>query len=123
MRNVIKQTLGAGLGGVLGTAVDIAVLATLVRHGAAIAPSAFAGAIAGAGLSFVVSKYVAFRDGSPVRARQVAAFGLVAVATALVTAVAMQLVAVGLRVPPLAAKAICAAVVFVLWSYPAQRRL
>jgi putative flippase GtrA len=35
----------------------------------------------------------------------------------------MQLVAVDLHVPYLLAKSICAAVVFVLWSYPAQKRL
>ena len=73
--------------------------------------------------SFAVSKYVAFRDPSPVRLRQVAAFALVALATALFTAIAMQVAAVALGVPYLVAKALCAALVFVLWSYPAQRRL
>lgn len=123
MRNDIKQTLGAGLGGVAGTAVDLAVLAALVQRGAAIAPSALLGALAGAGVSFVMNKYLAFRDGSPVSLRQVTAFGLVAVAGALMLAVAMQLVAVVMGVPYLLAKAGCAAAVFVLWSYPAQRRL
>jgi hypothetical protein len=35
----------------------------------------------------------------------------------------MKIVAVDLRVPYLAAKALCAAAVFVAWTYPAQRRL
>jgi putative flippase GtrA len=123
MRSDIKQTLGAGLGGVLGTAIDVAVLAALVQRGAGVAPSAFAGALAGAGVSFVMSKYVAFRDRSPLGLRQVAVFGLVAVVTALMMAVAMQLTAVAMGVPYLLAKAVCAAAVFVLWSYPAQRHL
>jgi putative flippase GtrA len=50
-------------------------------------------------------------------------FGLVAVVTAIWMALAMQLVAVELGVPYLLAKLICAAVVFAVWTYPAQRRL
>jgi hypothetical protein len=38
-------------------------------------------------------------------------------------ALAMQLVAVKLGVPYLLAKLICAATVFAVWTYPAQRRL
>jgi putative flippase GtrA len=113
----------AAIGGGASTAADVAVLALLVEHGAPIAPSAFAGSLCGALVSFVVNKYVAFRDRSPVRAGQLVAFGLVAAATALIMALAMQLVAVDLHVPYLLAKSICAAVVFVLWSYPAQKRL
>jgi len=131
MRDVIKPVTGliagpiwgAAFAGVLGTAVDVAVLAALVQRGAGISSSAFAGALAGAGVSFLISKYVAFRDAAPVRPRQVAAFGVVALTTALLMAVAMQLVAVAMRVPYLPAKAICAAAVFFVWSYPAQRRL
>ena len=131
MRAVIKPVTGplsgpiwgAAFAGVLGTAVDVAVLAALVQRGAGVSASAFAGALAGAGISFVISKYVAFRDAAPVRPRQVAAFGAVALTTALLMAVAMQLVAVAMRVPYLPAKAICAAAVFFVWSYPAQRRL
>jgi putative flippase GtrA len=115
--------LFAGLAGGLGTAADVAVLTALVESGAAIAPSAFAGSLAGAVVCFVVNKYVAFRDRSPVRVGQLVAFGLVAAVTALIMALAMQLVAVDLGVPYLLAKLMCAAVVFVLWSYPAQKRL
>jgi len=123
MGNGIKQTIGAGAGGVLGTAVDVVVLAALVQRGAAIAPSAFVGALAGAGVSFVGSKYVAFRDRSALRLRQVAAFGLMAAAGALLLAIAMQFTVVVLRVPYLPAKALCAAAVFLVWSYPAQLHL
>jgi putative flippase GtrA len=122
MRDVVKQVAGAGLAGLLGTAIDVAVLAALVERGAAgVASSTFAGAIAGAGVSYVTSKYVAFRDRSSVRLGQVARFGAVALATAVIMALAMELVAVVMGVPYLLAKGICAAVVFAIWSYPAQR--
>jgi putative flippase GtrA len=121
MRNVVRQVAGAGLAGMLGTAIDVAVLAALVEHGAGVASSTFAGAIAGAGVSYVASKYVAFRDRSSLCFRQVARFGAVAMATALIMALAMQLVAVVMGVPYLLAKGVCAAVVFAIWSYPAQR--
>jgi putative flippase GtrA len=52
----------------------------------------------------------------------VTSFGLVAVGTAVLMALAMSVVAVGMGVPYLKAKAICAATVFLFWSYPAQRR-
>ena len=123
MRNDSHARILAALGGGASTAADVAVLALLVERGAPIAPSAFAGSLCGALVSFVMNKYVAFRDRSPVRAGQLLAFGLVAAATALIMALAMQLVAVDLGVPYLLAKAICAASVFVVWSYPAQKRV
>jgi putative flippase GtrA len=123
MRNEVHKLLGACLGGGLGTAVDVAVLTGLVEHGAPIAASAFAGALAGAGVCFALNKYVAFRDRTPLRARQLGAFALVAVASAIIMALAMQLVAVVAGVPYLLAKLVCAAVVFAVWSYPAQKRV
>jgi putative flippase GtrA len=123
MRNDLQSRFLAGLGGGMSTATDVAVLAALVEHGAPVAASAFVGSLAGAVISFVMNKYVAFRDHSRVRPRQLVAFGLVAAATALMMALAMQLVAVDLGVPYLLAKVMCAAAVFVLWSYPAQKRL
>jgi putative flippase GtrA len=101
----------------------VGVLVLLVEHGTRIAVAAFCGAAAGAVLNFVVNKYVAFRDRSRINARQLVRFGLVAVATAIWMALAMQLVAVELGVPYLLAKLICAAAVFAVWTYPAQRRL
>ena len=123
MRNEWRAKIFAAAGGGASTAADVAVLALLVESGAPIAPSAFVGSICGALVSFVVNKYVAFRDRTPVRAGQLFAFGLVAAATALIMALAMQLIAVDLHVPYLLAKSICAAVVFFVWSYPAQKRL
>ena len=58
------------------------------------------------------------------RLEQLARFGIVAVATALLMAVAMKIVRrQASRAVPVLAKLICAAVVFVAWTYPAQRRL
>ena len=122
MRNT-RELLASGLGGAVGTAVDVSVLVLMVQHGVAIAASAFAGAVAGAAMNFALNKYVAFRDRSRITGLQLARFGIVAVATATLMALAMQLVAVKLRVPYLVAKLVCAAVVFAAWTYPAQRRL
>ena len=101
----------------------IGVLVLLVENHAPVAAAAFCGAAAGAVLNFALNKYLAFRDRTPIHRRQLARFALVAVATALLMASAMQLVAVKLGVPYLLAKLVCAAVVFAVWTYPAQRRL
>jgi len=118
-----RELVAAGLGGAVGTAVDVSVLVLMVQHGVAIAAAAFCAATAGAATNFAMNKYVAFRDRSPITGRQVLRFGVVAVAAATLMALAMQLVAVELGVPYLLAKLICAAVVFAAWTYPAQRRL
>lgn len=121
--NNYRQLLAAGAGGAAGSVLDVAVLVLMVELGAPIAVAAFSGAAAGAVANFVMNKYVAFRDRSPITAGQLARFGLVAVTTALLMALAMHAVAVELGVPYLLAKLMCAAVVFGVWSYPAQRRL
>ncbi len=116
--------LAAGLGGAIGTAIDFAVLVLLVElRMFSIPVSAFLAATAGAAVCFLLNKHLAFRDHTRVTLPQVARFGLVAVAAALLMAVAMRIVAVDLRLPYPAAKALCAAIVFVAWTYPAQRRL
>lgn len=116
--------LAAGLGGAIGTVTDFAVLVLLVELCAFSIPvSAFLAASAGAVVCFLLNKHVAFRDRSRVTLSQVARFGLVAVAAALLMALAMKIVAVDLRLPYPAAKALCAAIVFIAWTYPAQRRL
>jgi putative flippase GtrA len=103
--------------------LDVSVLVLMVEHGAPVAGAAFCGAAAGAVTNFALNKYFAFRDRSPIHGRQLARFGLVAVATAVLMAIAMQLVAVQLGVPYLIAKLVCAAAVFAVWTYPAQRRI
>jgi putative flippase GtrA len=116
--------LAAGFGGVIATACDVTTLVLLVEHlHVAIPVSAFLASTVGAVACFLVNKHVAFRDRTKVTLRQVVRFGFVAVATAFLMAFAMKLVAVDLHVPYLLAKIACAAVVFVAWTYPAQRRL
>lgn len=116
--------LAAGLGGAIGTVLDFAALVLLVELGGRSIPvSTFLASTVGAAACFVMNKHVAFRDRTPVTLRQVARFGLVAVAAALLMACAMKIVAVDLRLPYPAAKVLCAAIVFVAWTYPAQRRL
>jgi len=118
-----RELLASGFGGAVATAVDVSLLVLLVERGVPVAGAAFCGAFAGAVMSFAWNKYAAFRDRSPITVRQLVRFGLVAVATAALMAVAMHLFAVVLGVPYLLAKLICAVVVFVGWTYPAQRRL
>lgn len=118
-----REMVHAGIGGAIGTGLDVTTLVLLVHGGVSIPAAAFCGAAIGAVACFVFNKYIAFRDRTPVTAPQLARFGILAVATALLMAFAMKLVAVKLGVPVLPAKLLCAATIFVLWTYPAQRRL
>jgi putative flippase GtrA len=118
-----RELLVAGFGGVVATGLDLALLVFMVGHHVPVPTATFIAALTGAAANFVVNKYVAFRDRSPINMRQLARFQLVSIVTALLMAAAMQLVAVRLGVPVLFAKLGCAAVLFALWSYPAQRRL
>lgn len=119
-----RELLGAGLGGAASTVADVAMLVFLVECGGVSVPvAAFLAATVGAVTSFVLNKYVAFRDRSPITLQQLGRFGLVAVSTALLMALAMRVVSVALGVPYLVAKLACAATIFVVWTYPAQRRL
>lgn len=119
----LRPMVAASVGGVLSTVVDVAVLYLLCQRGVAVAPAAFVGACAGAVICFVANKYVAFRDRRPADLRQVAGFALVALATASLMALGMHLACARYHLPYMTAKIICAALVFVCWSYPAQRRL
>ena len=119
----LRQLVSAGAGGAIGTATDVGLLALLVEHGTRIPVAAFCGAAAGATVNFVINKYFAFRDRTPVTGAQLGRFALVAVATAILMAILMEAVAVRMGVPYLLAKLICAALVFAVWTYPAQRKL
>ena len=79
--------------------------------------------LAGAATNFALNKYVAFNDRSPVTLAQVVRFDLVAVVAALLMAAAMKVATAALGLPVVAAKLACAALVFAIWTYPAQRRL
>ncbi len=120
----IRTLLTAGFGGALSTLVDVTLVVLLV-HGARLPVplAAFAAALCGGAVCFLANKYLAFKDRSPIRAQQVARFGLVAVGSALLSATAMQLVSVNLGVPIVPARLAVAVLVFLAWAYPAQRRL
>ncbi len=117
-----RTTILAGLGGIVSTVVDVVVLATLLRLGVGVAVAAGVGALAGAAICFASNKYVAFNDRASLSVRQCGAFGLVAVGTALLMAIAMHVTVVGFGLPVLVAKALCAIVMFFAWSLPAQKR-
>lgn len=119
----LRQMFAAGLGGIAATAVDVVALLLLVKSGTPVALAAFLAAASGAAMAFTMNKYIAFRDRSPVTVQQLGRFGGVAVATALLMAACMHLVAVMLGVPVLVAKLVCSALVFLAWTYPAQRHL
>lgn len=113
----------SGISGLAATLADVTTLIVLVEIARIpVALAAFLGAASGAGAGFLISKYWAFEDPAPIRLQQLLAFASVALCTACFMAVAMQLFAVALGLPYLAAKAAAAATIFVLWSYPAQRR-
>ena len=119
----LRQLVTAGLGGVAATVVDMAALVLMVKGGMPVAVSAFLAAAAGAAVGFLMNKHIAFRDRSPVTWQQCGRFAGVAVATALLMAVAMQLFAVVLGIHLVVAKVVCSALVFLAWTYPAQRKL
>ncbi|HUQ07697.1 MAG TPA: GtrA family protein [Kofleriaceae bacterium] len=117
-----RRVLGASVGGLTSTTVDIIVLTILVESGMGVALAAFLGAAAGAAICFLLNKYIAFRDHRPIDLRQVVMFAGVAFGTASFMALSMHLACVHGHLPYLAAKVVCGLVVFACWSYPIQRR-
>jgi putative flippase GtrA len=118
-----RELLAAGIAGALGTGLDVGVLVVLVARHLPVPLATFIAALAGAVANFALNKYVAFRDRSPLRIGQVARFHFVAVVAALLMAAAMKIATANPAVPVVAAKLACAALVFAIWTYPAQRRL
>jgi putative flippase GtrA len=119
----LRQLVSAGIAGALGTGIDLGVLVFLVGRHVSIPLATFVAALAGSVTNFTLNKYVAFRDRSPVRLGQLARFHFVAVVAALLMAGAMKIATANLAVSVVAAKLACAAVVFAIWTYPAQRQL
>jgi putative flippase GtrA len=119
----MRQMFTAGLGGIAATTVDMTGLVLMVKLGMPVAAAAFIAAACGACVGFLMNKHIAFRDRSPITVGQCTRFGGVAVATALLMAAAMQLLAVRIGIHLVAAKVLCSALVFLAWTYPAQRRL
>lgn len=113
----------AGLGGVAATATDVVALMAMVALGVSIPVSAFVAASIGAVVCFAINKYLAFQDRSPLSFEQVGRFAFVALTNAFGLALLMKLFAVELAIPVLPAKLLAAAIVFFVWTYPAQRKL
>jgi putative flippase GtrA len=119
-----RELLTAGLGGVFGTGVDLGILVLLVSHHVPIPLATFIGSLSGAVTNFTLNKYVAFRDRSPISLGQIVRYDFVAVVTALLMAAAMKIATAAYPgLPVMVAKLACAAILFAIWTYPAQRHL
>jgi putative flippase GtrA len=104
--------------------IDVIVLVLLVEiAGMAVGWAAFLAAGSGAGIAFLLSKFWAFRDPTPIQPKQIGAYAVVSLVTAIFMACSVHFLAVTLRITYLIAKGIASLVVFALWSYPAQARL
>jgi len=119
-----RQAVTAGINGVISTGVDVGSLLVLIKVGhLPVAAATFLAASAGAVINFTLNKYLAFKDHSRITWAQLTRFGGVALGTACLLAVLMQIFAVWMGVPILLAKVVSAALVFVGWTYPVQRKL
>jgi len=121
---VTKRLMRVGVSGIVATTVDVTALVLLVellRSHVTIA--AFLAASLGGVTNFFINKYWAFGDDAPLQIRQITIYALVSLVTAAFTAAAIHILAVLIGVPYLIAKAIAAALVFLIWTYPAQARL
>lgn len=107
-----------------GMAIDVTTMVALVEVlGLGFGVAAFLGAASGAGASFFLAKFWAFRDRSGLDLKQVGAYAFVSLGTATFVACSVHVLAEVMGVPYLAAKAASALVIFLCWSYPAQSRL
>ena len=114
----------SGVSGAAGTVLDLGAMLVFVEK--LWLPYALAAALAsgvGAVANFALNKWWAFRDPSPLAARQIGLFAAVATGTAAITAGMVHVLAALLIVPYLIAKLAAQTVAFVSWSYPAQARL
>ncbi len=117
------RILRTGISGFAGAIIDVIVLILLIEvAGLPVGWAAFSAAASGAGVAFVLSKFWAFRDRSPLEAKQVGAYAFVSLVTATFMAISIHVMAIVLGLAYLIAKAIASVVVFACWSYPAQAR-
>ncbi|MBP9088138.1 MAG: GtrA family protein [Kofleriaceae bacterium] len=120
MKALSKQQLVAAAGGALSTGLDLGVLALVSRHNS-IAVAAACGVAAGGALGYVWNKKVTFADRTPASAGQLLRFASVVAVTAVLMAVSMHIASVWMGVPYQLAKIACAALVFLVWTFPAQK--
>lgn len=120
MNRIVKT----GLSGAASTSVDVVGIVLLIEvAGLPIGVAAFLASSVGAIMNFLLSKYWAFNDKSPLDPKQVAKYAGVALFTALLNACTIHVLAVVIGFQYLAAKAMAAISIFLLWSYPAQAKL
>src|SRR5262245_30824185 len=120
----MTKLVRVGVSGVVATSLDIAALVFLVEAMRShVTLAAFLAAALGGVCNFLINKYWAFRDGSPIDLRQVTVYAFVSLVTAAFVAATVHLLAVVMVLPYLLAKAIAAVLVFLVWTYPAQARL
>ena len=120
MNRIVKT----GLSGAGATTIDVALIVLLIELvGLPVGVAAFLASSVGAIMNFVLSKYWAFADKTPLDPKQVGKYAGVALCTALLNACTIHVLAVGIGFPYLAAKAVAAISIFLLWSYPAQAKL
>lgn len=119
----MRSSYRVALASVVATVTDLAVLVLLVemlQWPAAWAawPAAFAGATG----NFCVSKYWAFGGRGRPRTREMIGFVTVAAISALTSSVALRVCCGHLHWPYLPVRLAVAALLFVGWSLPAQRK-
>ncbi len=112
------------MSGVAATCVDVVGIVLLIElAGVPVGLAAFFAACVGAIVNFVLSKYWAFGDRTPVDPKQLGKYAGVALATAVLNACTIHVLAVVIGFQYLAAKAMAAIGIFLVWSYPAQAKL
>jgi putative flippase GtrA len=122
--DALKKVIRASASSVLATALDVVALVVLVEIvGMHVTVAAFLAAICGGVTNFLLNKYWAFADAQPLDVRQVSLYVVVSLVNAMFVAASLHVFAVLIGVPYLAAKAVAAALVFLVWSYPAQAKL
>ncbi|HEY3447993.1 MAG TPA: GtrA family protein [Myxococcales bacterium] len=106
----LPRSLGSGL---VSTAVDVAVLLVAVHAlGLRTVPASTLGVVAGCAVSFMLNKYVAFRDGGSPLLPQLGKYAATVVAATLVHVSLMGTLVDHLHVPLLPAKLLCDLLVF-----------
>jgi putative flippase GtrA len=113
-----------GISGLTAAIIDLASLVALVELvEMPVGWAAFLASAVGAVVGFTMSKYWAFRDPNPIRTRQIGAYALVALLSAISVAFTVHVLVVIIGMLYLLAKGVAAVLVFAVWSYPAQSRL
>lgn len=121
---MFKRVMRVSASSILATTVDVVALVALVEVlGMHVTVAAFLAAVCGGVTNFLVNKYWAFADVAPLDVRQVSLYVVVSLVNAMFVAASLHVFAVLIGVPYLAAKAVAAALVFLVWSYPAQAKL